>query len=176
MTIAREGGNSGPSISTVSIGGGGITINSGAQLTFTNNAKFGITLAASQTWINNSSNLFSVGAPVTNGANLLTISGTGNTTISGVIGGGSGGLTKAGGATLTLTGTNTYTGLTNITAGTLVEGVSNAISTGALTVNGATAVFDLGANHTDSVGTVTLDGGGSITGTGTSRPYQHGQL
>ena len=31
------------------------------------------------------------------------------------------------------------------------------------------AIFDLGANHSDSVaGTVILDGGGSITGTGTS--------
>src|SRR5205814_406259 len=46
--------------------------------------------------------------------------------------------------------------------------VSNALSTGALTVNGSTAVFDLGASHSDSVGIVTLDGGGSITGTGTS--------
>src|SRR5947208_12490244 len=50
----------------------------------------------------------------------------------------------------------------------LTEGVSNAIATGALTINGATAIFDLGASHTDSVGTVTLNGGGTINGTGTS--------
>ncbi len=35
-------------------------------------------------------------------------------------------------------------------------------------MNGTTAVFNLGANHNDTVGNVTLDGNGSITGTGTS--------
>ena len=81
---------------------------------------------------------------------------------------GTGSFTQAGTGITTLNVANTYTGLTTVTAGTLLEGVSNAISTGALTVNGSTATFDLGANHTDSVGTVTLDGGGAINGTGTS--------
>ena len=77
-------------------------------------------------------------------------------------------LTFQGGGLLIFNAANSYTGLTTITAGTLQEGISNAISTGGLTVNGSTAVFDLGASHNDSVGTVTLQGGGSITGTGTS--------
>lgn len=77
-------------------------------------------------------------------------------------------LTFQGDGLLILNAANSYTGLTTITAGTLREGISNAISTGGLTVNGATAVFDLGASHSDTVGTVTLQGGGSITGTGTS--------
>ena len=77
-------------------------------------------------------------------------------------------MTKTGPGTFTLNAANTYTGLTTVSAGTLTEGVNDAISTGALTVSGATAIFDLGANHTDSVGTVTLDGGGAINGTGTS--------
>ena len=77
-------------------------------------------------------------------------------------------LTFQGGGLLIFNAANSYTGLTTITAGTLREGISNAISTGGLTVNGSTAVFDLGASHTDSVGTVTLAGGGSINGTGTS--------
>jgi fibronectin-binding autotransporter adhesin len=109
------------------------------------------------------------GGNVTLGSATLTI-GSDNTSpaaYAGVISG-TGGLTKLGTGTLTLSGANTYAGLTAVTAGTLAEGVSNAISTGALTVNGSTAVFDLGASHSDSVGIVTLDGGGSITGTGTS--------
>jgi autotransporter-associated beta strand protein len=77
-------------------------------------------------------------------------------------------LTVQGGGLVVLDATNSYTGLTTITSGTLREGVSNAISTGGISVNGSTAVFDLGAGHSDTVGTVTVDGGGSITGTGTS--------
>ena len=103
------------------------------------------------------------------GANNLTVGSRNlpSTDFSGVISG-LGGLTKVGSGTQTLSSENSYTGLTIVTAGTLAEGVSNAISTGDLTINGATAIFDLGANHSDSIGIVTLDGGGSITGTGTS--------
>jgi autotransporter-associated beta strand protein len=57
---------------------------------------------------------------------------------------------------VTLSSANTYTGLTTITGGQLLYGVSNAIASGGVTVNGATAVLDLGANHTDTVGAVTL--------------------
>jgi fibronectin-binding autotransporter adhesin len=39
---------------------------------------------------------------------------------------------------------------------------------GDVTINGPTAVLDLGANQNGNVATVTLDGGGSIVGTGTS--------
>ena len=106
------------------------------------------------------------------GAITLTLRGStaGTGEMSGAIGNSSfaTGVTKTGTGTWTLSGANTYTGLTTVSAGTLAEGVSNAISTGALTVDGATAIFNLGASHTDSVGTVTLANGGSITGTGTS--------
>ncbi len=71
--------------------------------------------------------------------------------------------------TVTLAGANTYTGDTTVTAGTLKESATGSIADASkLTVNGATAVFDLGANHSDTVATVTLDGGGLISGSGTS--------
>src|SRR5204863_7966053 len=76
---------------------------------------------------------------------------------------------KTTGGTTVLNGANTYNGLTSASADTTAEGVISDIAVAsALTVNGATAIFDLGASHTDTVGTVTLDGSGTINGTGTS--------
>jgi fibronectin-binding autotransporter adhesin len=90
-------------------------------------------------------------------------------TYSGIIAGAAGNaFIKTGTGTLTLSGANTYTGLTTVSAGTLAYGASNVLATGAVTVNGATAVLALGNNRSDTVGTVTVAGGGSITGTGTS--------
>ena len=79
-----------------------------------------------------------------------------------------GGFTKTGAGTLTFNAANAYTGTTTVTGGTLAYGVSDATGSGDVAVNGAGAVLDLGADHTDTVGTVTVDGGGSITGTGVS--------
>lgn len=105
-------------------------------------------------------------------AKLLTFGGAGNITVSGAIAstlnGNDLGIVKNGAGTLTLSGANTYDGLTTVSAGTLAYGASNVINTGGITVNGATAVLAMGNNQSDSVGTVTLAGGGSITGTGTS--------
>ena len=93
---------------------------------------------------------------------------TNNLTMSGASTNTSGALTKLGIGTLTLSGANAHTGVTTISAGTLAYGASNVINTGAVTVSGATAVLALGADQSDSVGTVTVANGGSITGTGTS--------
>ena len=83
---------------------------------------------------------------------------------------GSSPLNKTTNDTVTLSATNTYTGLTNITAGTLFLTSSGSIASGSnVTINGTTAVLDLGANHaTDTVGVVTLQNGGMINGTGSS--------
>jgi fibronectin-binding autotransporter adhesin len=73
----------------------------------------------------------------------------------------SGGLTKIGLGTLTLSAANTYTGGTTVTGGTLALGANNTLAnTGNVTVNGGT--FDL-VTFANTVGTVNLDSG-IITG------------
>ncbi|MCX6876156.1 MAG: autotransporter-associated beta strand repeat-containing protein [Verrucomicrobia bacterium] len=79
------------------------------------------------------------------------------------------GLSKLGTGVLTLSGTgNTYSGGTRVLGGTLLlSGVGTlGESTGALTVDGATAILSMGATN-QTVGAVTVLNGGQITGTGT---------
>ena len=143
----------------LSIGASGISIANGAGA-FTISGS--TTLGASQSWTNNSGNLFTFGA-VSNGSNLLTIGGSGNITASGIIGGGAGGLTKEGSGILTLGAANTYSGATTVNGGELRWGVANAINAGALNVNDGGTVNIQSFN--DSVGTITIAKGGNITGT-----------
>jgi autotransporter-associated beta strand protein len=128
----------------LSIGDGGITIANGAGA-FTISGS--TTLGASQSWLNNSANLFTFGA-VANGAYLLTIGGSGNTTASGVIGNGTGALTKEGGGILTLSGANTYTGTTTINGGTLMfSGSGTTPNANTISVN-SSGVLTFGRNDT----------------------------
>jgi len=104
----------------------GITMNSGAGAATIISP---ITLGGAQSWLNNSTSLLTVGTgAVTNGGFLLTIGGTGNTTISSVIGG-VGGLAKTGAGLLTLSsGSNTFTGQLTVANGTLSIGSINGIN------------------------------------------------
>ncbi|MEI8320332.1 MAG: autotransporter-associated beta strand repeat-containing protein, partial [Planctomycetia bacterium] len=74
----------------------------------------------------------------------------------------SGSLRKLGAGTLTLSGTNTYTGGTIVSAGTLAYSASNQLSdTGSVTVTGGTLAL---GGYTDTVGAVSLLEGGTISG------------
>jgi len=86
-------------------------------------------------------------------------------------------LEKLGAGTLTLNGTNTYSGTTTVRSGTLAIGASERIAnTSNLLVNGGT--FDVGAFN-ETVGTVTMSSGsigGSGNLTGTSYALQGGTV
>ena len=127
-----------------------------------------VALGADQTWTNNSSaGLLTVSGSITNGANLLTIGGSGNTTLSGGIGTGAGGLTKNDAGTLTLSGNSTFTGATTVNAGTLKLGHANALGgTAGNTAVTAGAVLDLNgvavAAEPVTINGTGISGGGAL--------------
>ena len=106
---------------------------------------------------------------VTLGVNdILTVDQATNTTFSGDISGNTGRLVKDGTGTLTLSGTNTFTGVTTVEAGTLaVTGGSAIADTVRVTVNGGT--FDVQQDETiggltgAAAGTVDIDAGQTLT-------------
>jgi fibronectin-binding autotransporter adhesin len=139
----------------LTLGTSGITVNSGAgavTIGSSTNAVT-ITLAGAQSWTNNSANVFTETNAITNAGFLLTIAGTGNTTINGVLGG-TGGLTKIDSGTLTFGGVNTFTGPLIVAAGTLsVDSITNAILSASTVTLGSTG----------ATGTLHYKGTGSTT-------------
>ena len=103
------------------------------------------------------------------GANNLTVgSNNSSTTFSGTVQDGSaaggvlGSLTKIGTGTLTLSGANTYTGSTTITAGQITMGDAGALGTGSVSVaSGATldaSSYGFDLNRLGGAGTITSSG------------------
>jgi|GEM_PF-1225550 len=129
----------------INLGSGGMTINSGAgAVTFgtgvSSATRVNFALAANQTWLNDSANVFSLNAQnlINTSANgyRLTFDGSGDIAAGSVISG-VGGVIKNGAGVLTLSAANTFTtgGLT-LNSGTL--NVNNAKALG-----GATSVFTI---------------------------------
>ncbi|UEM24124.1 Ig-like domain-containing protein [Skermanella mucosa] len=160
-TLTLSGANTYTGSTTLSAGGlslsGGAAIADAGAVTVASGAT--LTLNASETI----GSLGGEGA-VALGANTLTAGGNDtSTSFSGVIGG-TGGLTKAGTGTFTLSGANTYEGATTVSAGLLVAAHNTALgtTTGATTVaTGASLGFSGGVTVADAV---TVAGAGLSSG------------
>lgn len=139
-TTAFQSANA--TVRTLTIGTGGITINTNAGAVTFGHASYPLNLlvSGSETWANSSTNLLTVLGNITNSAaSTLTVSGSGRTLVSGTItdGGGVQSLTLLGPGTLTLTCSNSYSGANALSAVVQV-GANSALGSGGITVPGGT--------------------------------------
>jgi fibronectin-binding autotransporter adhesin len=148
----------------LTLSGSGVA-NNGAlrSISGTNSYAGAITLATASR-INSDANLLTLSGNVTSTNLGLTVGGTGNTTISGTLGLGSGSLIKDGTGTLTLSAANTYTGTTGINAG--VVNIRNALAlggtAGSVTVASG-AALELQGNIAVGAEPLTISGSGIAT-------------
>lgn len=129
-----------------------------------------ITLNTSLDITNASANTLTLSGGITAAAGSDTITNsTGNVTISGVIGDGSGTVAVAqnGSGALTLTKANTFTGGFTLTNGTVNVGNNNALAAGVLTLNGGTIQSNNTAARSLANSQINITGDFTIGGTNT---------
>ncbi|HET6576364.1 MAG TPA: PEP-CTERM sorting domain-containing protein [Fimbriiglobus sp.] len=134
-------------------GGGGITVESGNASNLAINAPLTLSGGGSFTWTHNGTGLLTVSGPVMLSGPGVLVGGTGDYAITGAISSvpANNGITFTGAGTKTLSGANTYTGFTNIPAGTVkLAGGANRLPTG--------TTVRLGGATGPSIGTLDLNG------------------
>jgi fibronectin-binding autotransporter adhesin len=142
-----------------------------------------IALSSNATRINSDAGTLTLSGAISNGAINLTMGGAGDIAANGVIGNGAGTLVKDGAGQLTLGATNTYSGTTTLTLGTILLGaaqtsLTNDIVLTAGTLNAAGfaittsgAWTNNGATYTHGNNTVTLTGASKTIGGSTSTTF-----
>ena len=141
-----------------------------------------VTLTAAATITSSGAGGLTLTGNVVNGGFLLTVDGANSTVISTGVISGSGGITKAGNGTLTLSGANTYTGLTTVSQGILKLGATGTSpngplgTTGAGTTVSANGALDLAGFTLGTAEALTLNGtgvssGGALMNSGSAATY-----
>ncbi len=122
--------------------------------------------------IEGSGNYFLGSKTLTVGGNNLSTTVSGSIQDGGTDGGTGGSLTKVGAGTLTLTGTNTYSGGTSINSGILAVNSDLNLGTGALSFNGGTLeVLTGGGINSGKAITLNAGGGTLLTDAGTTSTF-----
>ncbi|MFM8764834.1 MAG: beta strand repeat-containing protein, partial [Spartobacteria bacterium] len=148
-------------LGTLSIGAQTLTVERGSSATTgTGTITFGaVTLTGAATFSPAANAALNLGA--ISGTHNLVFTGSGDTTVSGIIGTSTGTLTKSGTGVLTLSGVNTYIGTTTITAGTLQINGNDRIANGsAVTLGGGT--LQASGTATDTMGALDVTSTGII--------------
>ena len=166
--VLTAGDTNNKTVSGVISGSGGLTKAGSGTLTLsgTNTYSGNTTISAGTIDVSGQLNSGSYAGNISN-SGTLTFSSSNNQTLSGTLSG-SGDLNKSGSGDLTLTGTNTFTGDTTLTAGTLYVGTasdgSNTIIPRDISVEGGTLSGGgvIGRNVTFSSTAGTLAPGNSI--------------
>ncbi|MBC7784604.1 MAG: autotransporter-associated beta strand repeat-containing protein, partial [Burkholderiales bacterium] len=174
-------GSGGPNAQLLTLNDGG-AINVDASVGNAQTIDAGVVLgttggATTVTFANNGGQPLSFTGTITGstgaGLKTLAVAGSSNTSISGVIGNGTGGgsvgLSKTGTGSLTLSGTNTYSGGSTITTGTVIVTNASGLGTGSVNV-GATGTAFLNNDQTGSNFTYA----NNFTGTGLIKVQPNG--
>ena len=170
---------------SLNLSGSGVSNDGALRSVSGSNTYSGLINVASPSRINSDAGaLYLTSGSITLGNNTLTLGGSGNTVVSSILSG-SGGLTKDGVGTVTLTNSNTFTGSISLSSGTLSVGDgtpghdgSIASSSGINLVNPlsslvynllgtqtlASAIFGNGSLIQNGPGMLTLSGSNSYTG------------
>ncbi|MDF3056269.1 MAG: putative autotransporter protein [Rariglobus sp.] len=140
-------------------GTGILTINGGAlsgsaTATIANNMVWGATVSHNNSIGNSGSITMNGTALLTGNRDVSVTAAASSLTVNGVIsdGGNSFGITKTGNYALTLGGANTYTGTTNVNAGTVTMGAAGSLN------SGSTLAVNAGASAGTAGGRVNLNG------------------
>ena len=137
----------------LTVGSAGLAVSATAGAVTLGNATniMALTLGAAQTWTNEGTLTVLNGIDL--GANLLTVTGTGSTTIQSAVSN-TGGVTKSGTSSLTLNRANTYTGATTIHRGTVtLSGSSGSIAASSgVTLGGINATLTVNNSSSNSNG------------------------